>query len=459
MKRERAALVLGALGALVCLSVAGLGADPTPWKVGPARAHGALGPLVRAADGAWDPGLLRAIAVLGGVVVVLAWLAVLVVRDRRWRCGIVVAAAIAVTCALVVPATMLQIGLRDGTAPWFYANDSAYQIEIAGDLVLHGHDPYGRDYTGTGMERLYDLDGTPPDPGEQVVALGHFPYFPGMALFGAAVRVLPSPLDDARFLVMLCTLALLPAAMLLRGPFPVRLAIGAVLAANPLAVRAAWFGTVDAPAVLLLVLAFALAQRRRFTWALALVGGAVILKQFAIVAAPFLLLEAWRHGGRQALLRPLAALAAVIVVPSLVFAAPDPGAFWDDTITFGASTYRVIGYGLAGILVNAGVVDRTGSYPFTLIALLTWLPVTVGLLLAQRRDPAPWFAPAAFAASMFTLVFIARVFQTSYLIYPLAGLCIAAVAACRRPPAPPPDPQANGLAAPSELGSASPSVL
>ena len=84
MKRERAALVLGALGALVCLSVAGLGADPTPWKVGPARAHGVLGPLVRAADGVWDPGLLRALAVLGGVVVVLAWLAVLLVRDRRW---------------------------------------------------------------------------------------------------------------------------------------------------------------------------------------------------------------------------------------------------------------------------------------------------------------------------------------------------------------------------------------
>jgi hypothetical protein len=104
------------------------------------------------------------------------------------------------------------------------------------------------------------------------------------------------------------------------------------------------------------------------------------------------------------------------------------------------------------------VVDRTGSYPFTLIALLTWLPVTVGLLLAQRRDPAPWFAPAAFAASMFTLVFIARVFQTSYLIYPLAGLCIAAVAACWRPPAVPPDPQANGVAAPSGLGSAAPTL-
>jgi len=431
VKVERAALVLGALGTLVALSVAELGSDPTPWKVGPARAHGVLGPLVRAADGVWDPGLLRAIAVLGGVVVVLALIAVLFVRDRQWRCGIVVAASIAVVCALLVPATMLQIGLRDGTAPWFHTNDSVYQIEIAGDLVLDGTNPYGRNYTGTGMERIYDLDGSPPDPARQIVALGHFPYFPGMALFGATARLLPSPFDDARFLVLLCTLALLPAAMLLRGPFPVRLAIGAVLAANPLAVRAAWFGTADAPALLALVLAFACAQRRRFTGALALVGVAMILKQFAALAAPFLLLEAWRVGGRRAIVRPLLALALVVVVPSLPFVIADPGAFWDDTITFGAETYRVIGYGLAGILVNAGVIDRTGSYPFPLVALVSWVPVTVALLVAQRRNPAPWLPAAGFAASMFMLVFIARVFQTSYLIYPLTGIAIAAVAAAR----------------------------
>ena len=438
MKRERAALVLGALGTLVGLSVAELGSDPTPWKVGPATPRGVLGPLVRAADGEWDPGLLRAIAVLGGVVVVLALIAVLFVRDRRWRCGIVVGATVAVVCALLVPATLLQIGLRDGTAPWFHTNDSVYQIEIAGDLVLGGTSPYGRDYTSTGMERIYDLDGTTPDPGREIVALGHFPYFPGMALFGAAARVLPSPFDDVRFAVLLCTLALLPAAMLLRGPFAVRLVVGAVLAANPLAVRAAWFGTADAPALLALVLAFACAQRRRFTGALALVGVAMVLKQFAALAVPFLLLEAWRVGGRQAVARPLLALVLVVVVPSLPFVIADPAAFWDDTITFGAETYRVIGYGLAGILVNGGVIDRTGSYPFPLIALVTWVPATIALLVAQRRNPAPWLPAAGFAASMFLLVFIARVFQTSYLVYPLAGIAIAAVAAAR--PAPSPEP-------------------
>ena len=340
--------MLGALGTLVALSVAELGSDPTPWKVGPARAHGVLGPLVRAADGVWDPGLLRAIAVLGGVVVVLALIAVLFVRDRQWRCGIVVAASIAVVCALLVPATMLQIGLRDGTAPWFHTNDSVYQIEIAGDLVLDGTTRTAATTPAPGMERIYDLDGSPPDPASRSSRSAHFPYFPGMALFGATARLLPSPFDDARFLVLLCTLALLPAAMLLRGPFPVRLAIGAVLAANPLAVRAAWFGTADAPALLALVLAFALRRSGAGSpGALALVGIAMILKQFAALAAPFVPPRGVARRRRQAIVRPLLALGLVVIVPSLPFVIADPGAFWDDTITFGAETYRVIGYGLA----------------------------------------------------------------------------------------------------------------
>ena len=78
----------------------------------------------------------------------------------------------------------------------------------------------------------------------------------------AAWGVLPSPFDDARWLVALCSLALLPAALLFPGPRREKLALGVLLAANPIVVRAAWFGTADAPTLLLLVLAFALVLRR-----------------------------------------------------------------------------------------------------------------------------------------------------------------------------------------------------
>ena len=70
--------------------------------------------------------------------------------------------------------------------------------------------------------------------------------------------LLPEPFDDYRLLVLFATLALLPAALLFRGPLGWRLALGAVLVCNPIAVRSAWFGQNDAPSLLLLVLAFAL---------------------------------------------------------------------------------------------------------------------------------------------------------------------------------------------------------
>ena len=49
----------------------------------------------------------------------------------------------------------------------------------------------------------------------------------------------------------------------------------------------------------------------------------------------------------------------------------DPVAFYDDTVKFGAGTYKIVGYGLSAILVRAGILaDRDGAYPFALFALL-----------------------------------------------------------------------------------------
>ena len=118
---------------------------------------------------------------------------------------------------LLVPATLLQVGLRDASEPWYFTNDSTYQIEIAGDLVRHGHDPYGYDYGNSGLEHFYPA-ANDEEAAFDRAARHHFAYFPGTALTAAAWRVLPSPLDDYRMFVLLCTLALLPAALL----FPAR---------------------------------------------------------------------------------------------------------------------------------------------------------------------------------------------------------------------------------------------
>jgi hypothetical protein len=435
---RQAWLVIGTLGVVVVLGVPALGSDPWPFRPGHVHPGGIFAAAVRAAHERWDLGVLRTPAVLGGLLVVA--LAIWMLASGRLRLGFAVGGAAAVCALLLIPGVVLQTGLRQSTAPWFYTNDSTYQIELAGRLIRHGHDPYGHDYSSSGLERFYGLNGSRPRPtAQRQVALRHFAYFPGTALAAAAWGVLPEPLGDYRFLVMLAALCLLPAALLFPGPVGLRLAVGAGLAANPLITRAAWFGTADAPSLLLLVLAFGLASRGRWIWAAAALGGAVLVKQFALVAVPFFVILLLRRVPRDRLAAPVAALFGVVVAGFLPFLIADPAALWRDTVTYGAGTYRIIGYGLAALLLRAHALgSRTGYYPFVPLVLLVWAPVTAWLLRVQWRSRDAWVGAVGFTVSMFVLLFVARVFQTSYLVWPLVGgaLALLLAGAAREAPEP-----------------------
>jgi uncharacterized membrane protein len=236
-------------------------------------------------------------------------------------------------------------------------------------------------------------------------------------------------------LMLVCNLGMLWAALLFRGPLAGRLVLGALLACNPIAVRSAWFGQNDAASLLLLVLAFALVTRRRFGWAAASLAGAILLKQFALVAAPFMALMLWKMAAdREERKRAALAFGGVLAVGILPFLIADPKAFYDDTIKYGAGTYRIVGYGLSAILIRLHVLaDRDGSYPFGIIALLTWVPLTVWLLLAQRRAQEVWVGAAAFAVSILWLMFIGRTFNNYYLVWPMTGAVVAALMALGSP--------------------------
>jgi glycosyl transferase family 87 len=425
---QREGLILSAvLLALVAITLPELGSDPWQFRPPSVDPQGPLAPLVRAAGEEWDVGIARAAAFVAALVCG-AFAAVLLARPRPALPGWTgVALVLIVGVLLAAPSTLLQLGLRDSTAPWFFTNDSTYQAELGGDLVLDLDNPYGHDYTHSGLERFYTRDGSVSQHvREHEVALRHFAYFPGAVLSAAVWRLLPEPFDDYRLLVLLATLALLPAALLFRGPVGWRLVLGAVLVCNPIAVRSAWFGQNDAPSLLLLVVAFALVTRRRFAWAAAALAGAVLLKQFAVVAVPFLALmvprEDWKRAG--------AAFGGVLALGVLPFLVADPSAFWDDTVKYGAGTYRIVGYGLSAILIRLGILeDRDGSYPFALIALLTWVPLTVWVLYVQRRTQELWAGAAAFAVSILWLMFIGRTFNNYYLVWPMTGALVAALMA------------------------------
>jgi Glycosyltransferase family 87 len=428
-------VVVGVLFALIAINLPELGSDPWHFRPGAVDPQGPLAPLVRAAGEEWDVGIARAVA-FGAALLCGAAAVCLLALKRFWPRWAGIVLVLAVGLLLAAPSTLLQIGLRDSTAPWFFTNDSTYQIELGGELLLDLDNPYGHDYRESGLERFYTRDGSVSERvREREVALQHFAYFPGAVVTAAGWRLLPGPFDDYRLLVLLCNLGMLGAALAFRGPLTWRLALGAVLVCNPIAVRSAWFGQNDAPSLLLLVLAFALVTRRRFAWAAAALAGAVLLKQFALVAAPFLALVIVKQGG--SLRRPALAFGGVLAAGILPFLAADPKAFYEDTIRYGAGTYRIVGYGLSAILVRLGIIDdREGAYPFALLALLTWVPLTVWLLYIQRRSAELWFGAAAFAVSILWLMFIGRTFNNYYLVWPLTGAVIAALMALHSARAP-----------------------
>jgi Glycosyltransferase family 87 len=419
--------VLATLALLLFIAVPELGSGPWPFMPPSVDPHGILGPLVRAADRHWDLGVVRTPGILAGVLVAAA--AVAGWRWRNWRGDLLCALCLIVALALIVPAVLLQVGLREATEPWYHVNDSTYQIEVAGDLLLDGHNPYGHDYTGSGLERWYPAAGF--EPGFPQVALRHFAYFPGTALTAAVWRLLPAPLDDYRLFVLLATLGIFGAFLLFRGPLWLRLLLGTAAVANPLAVRAVWFGTADAPSVLCLVLALALLSRRRLVWASLLLALAVALKQFALVAVPFFALMLLAQKPTRDTLRAAGiAFVAPLIAVVLPFLIADPGAFWRDTVTYGGSTYRIVGYGLSNLFLKVGIVDdRFGAYPFVWLAIFVWLPVTLWLLWNQWRSPQPWRGAAGFAISIYVLFFVSRVFQTTYLIWPLVAVLVAVLLA------------------------------
>jgi hypothetical protein len=424
--------LVGVLFGLIAITLPELGSDPWRFRPPSVDPQGPLAPLVRAAGEEWDVGIARAGAFVAALLCGAAALVLLAGRRRRWPGWAGVALVLTVGLLLMAPSTLLQLGLRDSTAPWFHTNDSTYQIELGADLLLDLDNPYGHDYRASGLERFYTRDGSVSERvREREVALEHFAYFPGSLLTAAPWRLLPEPLDDYRLLVLLATLAMLPAALLFRAPLAWRLALGALLVCNPIAIRSAWFGQNDAPSLLLLVLAFALVTRRRFAWAAAALAGAVLLKQFALVALPFLALMLVKAGaGRTELKQAAVSFGGLLAAGILPFVVADPVAFYDDTVRYGAGTYRIVGYGLSAILVRLGIIDdRDGAYPFALLALLTWLPLTASLLLAQRRAEELWLGAAAFAVSILWLMFIGRTFNNYYLIWPATGVAVAALVA------------------------------
>jgi hypothetical protein len=249
--------------------------------------------------------------------------------------------------------------------------DGAYQIQLARNVLMRGVDPYGFDYTGTGLERA-PWGQSFPNP-----ALHHLDYWPGTIAIPlpiqAAFQWLFGWWDERIWLLMAGAAVFMLLRWLLPGPAGRMAAIAFFLI--PGHSLLAVLGDNDLPMIALLLAAALAIARGRFLPAAILIGLAIATKQTALIALPVLVAwglgngMTWRSFTRSAGFAVLTVL--VVVAPFIAWNAP---AFVRDTILYnvgsGTEAYPIQGIGLSSWLLRAGIIHGSrDAFPFLLIQL------------------------------------------------------------------------------------------
>ena len=337
-----------------------------------------------------------------------------------------VAAAVATISLYAVPVlgAIVAWQLRPAST---LIGDGAYQIQLARNVLLSGRDPYGFDYSGTGLERA---PWSQPFPNP---ALHHLDYWPGTI-------VLPLPLQaffqwifgwwDERLWLLLAGIVLW---ITIRKLFPgdSGRAAAAVLFLLPGHSLLAVLGDNDLPMLALTFLTIAAAYRRRFLTAGICLGLAIATKQTALIVVPLLVAFAMARGLRgRSLLLVAGASAGVVLVLLLPFLAWNPPALITDTISYnlgsGREAYPIQGLGLSAWLLHAGLIHGARDpFPFVLIQAPVLLLITALGIRYMWSRPHPAVTLVWCGLAWFGFLFSNRFFQPTYLLLCSEALLVA----------------------------------
>jgi hypothetical protein len=304
----------------------------------------------------------------------------------------------------------IEVARRSRTDPGLHAQSEVIVTEESARVLVDGRDPYAADYSNGPLHAR--------PPGTRT----HFPYLPGMLVFGLPRAAVGSNgLTDARIWFTAITLVLVGLALWPAGAMgpqgQVRTA--QILLILPTGALLLATGGDDLPVLALMLLAAVLAETGRPLGAGLALGLAVATKQTAWVLAPFLLL-AMRHGSGRAAWRrgALAAgsVAAAFVLPFLLW---DLGAFVEDVVKFPLGLGR---HGtpartptLGSWVVHAFPSARTGLT----VALVAAIGLTAVALLVKGGGRTPLEATRA-AGLLFVLALVlAPAGRIGYVVYPL----------------------------------------
>jgi hypothetical protein len=383
---------------------------------------------------AWLP------AVLAGLLVILVVAAAAQPRLKE----LVAIGAVFVLYALPILGAIVRWHLVPSTTALI--GDGAYQIQLARNLLMRGVDPYGFDYTGTGLERA--PWGQPfPNP-----ALHHLDYWPGTIVVPlpvqAAFQFVTGWWDERIWLLLAGAAVFVLLRWLLPGTAGRIAAVAFFLI--PGHSLLAVLGDNDLPMIALLLAATLAIARRRFVPAAIVIGLAVATKQTALIALPVVVAWGFANGIGWRSLPRYAGLAtltvAALIAPFVVWNA---SAFVRDTVLYnvgsGGEAYPIQGIGLSSWLLQAGVIHGArDAFPFLLIQLplviAVWVLGSRWVLRHRLAGDAIFWMGLTF----FVFLFTNRFAQPTYV---LLGLELMAVGLISRLPSARPEPVGIDVAA------------
>ncbi len=303
-------------------------------------------------------------------------------------------------------------------SPVALIGDGALQTQQAGDLLLHGSDPYGADYAALGLGRTPWAEPFP-NP-----ALHHTVFWPGQFLLPLPLQALSQTAlhwwDQRVFLLMAGVAIWILLRLLLPGMAGRAAAFAFFLVPGHSLV--AVLGDNDLAMVALLLGALLAAQRQRFLLMGLLLGLAVATKQHALLAAPFIVWWALARGASLPVVARsaaggLAALTAVL----LPFVLSNSHAFIQDTIVFvtggGADAYPINGFGLSAMLLTAGVIHGARDpFPFApieaVVGIALWALGYVWIVARRQLPDVLIFS----GLTALLVLFVSRYFHDTHLL-------------------------------------------
>lgn len=350
-------------------------------------------------------------SIAGYVLMALAAFVLSVVRPRRELLARAILTAVALVVVAIVPMA-LMIAARAQGNPEYHVLPEVSVIERAGQLVVHGRDPYVADVVDGHLRGA--VRGEPRYE-------AFFPYFPAMTAFGvpSAFHGLGA-LGDGRVWMAAFTFGLLLVGLwLARAPPDRALRAVQVMCVLPTGAIFIAGGGDDLPVLAISLVSVAAVAHRRVLTSSAAFGLAMAMKLTAWPLAALSLFIVRDSEGRRATRRMAAIMAGIVAVFVVPFAVWDPRTFLANTIEFPL--------GLSGVNSPAAS-PLPGHIIVTLVpsahrVLLVGLFVVGAPLLAWwlwRRPPRDVAAVCRVAAVVTIVVMcVAPATRVGYIVYPV----------------------------------------